>query len=105
MCLVGVFTIDAQDLAIMTIASHPSLVSHPSLLSPQVLPLLPSTANTVVNAQICSIFRSSNVECCVRGIKRCIMKSDLQNKVGRKMLEERPQQKKQDGAVAGCRGG
>jgi hypothetical protein len=105
MCSSGVITIGAQALASMTIVLHSSLLSHPSLLSPQLLPLPPSTANIVVNAQICSISRSINVVCCIRCIKRCIMKSDLQQKVGRKMLEERPPQKKEDGAVVGCRDG
>jgi hypothetical protein len=32
MCSVGVITIRAQALAIMTITSHPSLLSHPSII-------------------------------------------------------------------------
>jgi hypothetical protein len=33
------------------------------------------------------------------------MKGDLQNKLGRKILEVHPPYKKEDGAAAGCRGG
>ena len=80
---------------------HHCFPIHPSLLSPQLLP----TANLVINVQIYSISRRSNVDCCIRCTQWCFMKSDLQNKVGRKILEERPPYKKEDGAAAGCRGG
>ena len=97
-CSVGVITISAQALAIVTIASHCIhhclLFSHPLWLSPNSLSLLSSTVNIVVNARICSIPSCNNVDCCVRCINRCSMKSDLQNKGERKMLEERPPQKK-----------
>ncbi len=79
MCSVGVITIGAQALAIVTIALHHIhhclLFSYPLWLSPKSLSLLSSTVNIVVNAQIRSIPSCNIVDCCVR----CIMKSDLQN--------------------------
>ncbi len=108
-CSVGVITIGAQALAIVTIAlhciHHCLLFSHPLWLSPKSFSLISSTVNIVVHAHNCSILTCNNVDCCVRCINRCSMKSDLQNKGERKMLEERPPQKKVDGAAARCRGG
>jgi hypothetical protein len=41
------------------------------------------------------------IDCCVRCINGCIMKSDMQNKGETEMLEEHPPQKKEDEAGAG----